>query len=236
MPIPTYTVTKLITNSYYLSGVLARNLQTITGDQLEDGLDLLNGWLDIKTANVRLIPYFSQFDFTAVIGQEKYFIPNLVSVETFVFYIGPVRYSTLPQKRITYTGSGRIENIDSLPFAWHLERTLNGSNIYIYFLPNVNYPLRIWGKFALADVSLNQNLLLTVDRYYIEYLRYGLTEQICAEFNIPMQPQAYQRLKEIEKIITDISPPDLQMQKMSSLQEHTAYNYADVNIGRGWRP
>lgn len=231
-----YTVTKLITNSYYLSGILARNLQTITGDQLTDGLDLLNGWIDIKTANVRLIPYFTQFDFQAVIGQEKYFIPNLISVETFVFFIGPVRYSMLPQKRVTYFGSGRIENIDSLPFSWHLERVLNGANLYLYFLPNVTYPLTIWGKFALADLTLNQDLLLILDRYYIEYLRYGLAEQICAEFNIPMQPQAYQRLKELEKIITDISPPDLQMQKMSSLQEHIAYNYADVNLGRGWRP
>jgi hypothetical protein len=234
----TYTVTKLITNSYYLSGILARNLQTITGDQLQDGLDLLNAWIDIKTANVRLIPYFTQFDFTAVIGQEKYFIPNLISVETFVFFIGPVRYSTMPQKRVTYFGSGRIENINSLPFSWHLERTFNGSNIYIYFLPNINYPLTIWGKFAIADLSLNQNLQLIFDGYYIEYLRYGLAEQICAEFNIPLQPQAYQRLKEIEKIITDISPPDLSMQKLSYLHGVDAYGYmyADANLGHGWRP
>jgi hypothetical protein len=233
-----YTVTKLITNSYYLSGILARNLQTITGDQIQDGLDLLNAWIDIKTANVRLIPYFQEYDFQAVIGQEKYFIPNLISVETFTFFIGPVRYSTLPQKRVTYFGAGRIENITSLPFSWHLERCLNGANLYIYFLPNIQYPLQIWGKFALADLSLNQDLLLILDKYYIEYLRYGLAEQICAEYNIPLQPQAYQRLKEVEKIITDISPADLSMQKMSDLHatQNYGYTYADANLGRGWRP
>lgn len=231
-----YTVTKLITNSYFLSGILARSLQTVTGDQLEDGLDLLNAWIAIKSANLRLIPYFTQFDFFAVQGQEKYFIPNLISVETFTFFIGPVRYSMLPQKRVTYFGSGRIENIESLPFSWHIERTLNGSNLFIYFLPNINYPLQILGKFQLAQVSLNQDLLLTLDRYYIEYLRYGLAEQICAEYNIPLQPEAYQRLQELEKIITDISPPDLQMQKMSSLDKHVSYNYADANLGHGWRP
>lgn len=231
-----YVVHKLITNSYYLSGILARNLQTITGDQLQDGLDLLNAWIAIKSANLRLIPYFSKFDLTAVAGQEQYFIPNLISIETLVFYIGPVRYSMLPQKRITYTGSGRIENITSLPFSWHIERTLNGANFFIYFKPNLNYPLTIWGKFQLADVSLNQDLTLTLDRYYIEYLRYGLAEQICAEYNIPLQPQAFARLQELEKIIMDVSPPDLQMQKMSNLQQNYAYNYADANLGRGWRP
>lgn len=231
-----YVVHKLITNSYYLSGILARNLQTITGDQLQDGLDLLNAWIAIKSANLRLIPYFQRLDLTAVAGQEKYFIPNLISIETLVFYIGPVRYSMLPQKRITYTGSGRIENITSLPFSWHIERTLNGANFFIYFLPNLNYPLTIWGKFQLSSVSLNQDLELSLDRYYIEYLRYGLSEQICAEYNIPMQPQAYDRLRELEKIILDVSPPDLQMQKMSNLGQNFAYNYADENLGRGWRP
>lgn len=231
-----YTVTKLITNSYYLSGILARNLQTITGDQLQDGLDLLNAWIAIKSANLRLIPYFSQFNLVANIGQEKYFIPNLIAIETLVFFIGPVRYSMLPQKRVTYTGSGRIENINSLPFSWHIERCFGGSNFYIYFPPSQNFPLTIWGKFALASVNINQDLLLTLDQFYIEYLRYGLAEQICAEFNIPLQPQAYNRLKEIEKIITDVSPADLQMQKMSSLTKHTSYNYADANLGRGYRP
>jgi hypothetical protein len=231
-----YPVVQLITNSYYLSGILSRGLQSVTGDQLADGLNLLNAWIAVKTANKRLIPYYTVYDFTAVIGQEMYFIPNLISCETFTFFIGPVRYSMLPQKRITYFGSGRIQNIESLPYSWHIERTLNGANLYIYFLPNIAYPLEISGKFALASVALNQDLELTLDQYYIEYLRYGLAEQICAEYNIPLQPQAYARLRELEKIITDISPADFQMQKMSSLQENVSFNYADVNIGRGWRP
>lgn len=231
-----YPVTKLITNSYYLSGVISRGLQSVTGDQLEDGLDLLNAWIAVKTANVRLIPYFQQFDLTAVIDQEIYFIPNLVSVETFTFFIGPVRYSTLPQKRITYFGSGRIENVDSLPYSWHVERVVGGANLYIYFKPNIDYPLTIWGKFSLSSVFLNQDLELILDKYYIEYLRFGLAEQICTEYNIPLQPQTFQRLQELEKIVTDVSPPDLQMQKMSSLQQHVGFNYADANIGRGWRP
>ncbi len=231
-----YTTNKLISNAWYLSGIVARNLQTVTGDQIADGLDLLNAFIAVKTANVRLIPYFMEYDFTAVIGQEMYFIPNLVSIETFTFNIGPVRYSTLPQKRITYSGSGRIDNINSLPFSWKIERALGGANLFIYFNPDQTFPLKIWGKFALAPVALGQDLSLTIDQYYIEYLRYGLAGQMSEEYNIPLQPQVANRLYELEKMILDISPPDLQMVKMSSLTENTSYNYADVNIGRGWRP
>lgn len=232
-----YTVTKLVTNAWYLSGIVARNLQVVTGDQMSDGLDLLNvSVLGVKSANTRLIPYFQEFDFNLVIGQEKYFIPNLIAIETMTFYIGTVRYSMLQQKRVQYWGSGRIDNINSLPFSWEIERTLGGSNVYIYFTPDQNYRSVIWGKFQLANVALNQDLLLTLDPFYIEYLRYALAEQMTVEYNIPFQPQNARRLAELENIILTISPPDLSMQKLTALGMETGVNYADVNIGRGWRP
>lgn len=232
-----YTVTKLITNAWYLSGVVARNLQVVTGDQMSDGLDLLNiSVLAVKSANTRLVPYFQQYNFNMVIGQEMYFVPNLIGIETMTFYIGTVRYSMLPQKRIQYWGSGRIDNIQSLPFSWDMQRTLNGSNVYVYFVPDQDYPSVIWGKFALADVALNQDLELTIDQFYIEYLRYALAEQMCTEYNLPFQPQNAKRLAELENIILTISPPDLSMQKLTALGMETGVNYADVNIGRGWRP
>ena|SRR3984957_8579787 len=231
-----YTVTQLINNSYYLSGIVARNLQTTTGAQIEDGLTLLNALLATKTAGIRLIPYFQEYDLTLVTGQEMYFIPNLVEAETFTFNIGSVRYSTLPTARKAYFGSPRVDNIQSLPYDWHIERVLGGANLFMYFLPDVNYPAKIWGKFSLASVALGQDLSLTLDAFYIEYLRVALAEQICAEFNIPMQPQAAMKLAEYEKIIMDVSPPDLSMQKMSSLGCDQSLNWADINIGRGWRP
>lgn len=232
-----YTVTKLITNAWYLSGIVARNLQVVTGDQLSDGLDMLNiSVLAVKSANTRLIPYFQEYNFNLIIGQEKYYIPNLIAIETMTFYIGPVRYSMLQQKRIMYWGTGRIDNIESLPFSWDIQRALGGANVYVYFVPSQNFPSVIWGKFQLADVSLNQDLELTLDQFYIEYLRYALAEQMCTEYNIEFQPQNLKRLTELENIILTISPPDLSMQKLTALGMETGVNYADVNIGRGWRP
>ena len=231
-----YTVTDLITRAYYLSQIVSRELETVSGQQLSDGLIWLNALLSLKSAYSRTIPYYNQYQFSAVPGQEEYFIPNLVQPETFTFNIGPVRYSTQPVSRRPYFGAGRVDNITSLPFDWHFERALGGGNIFLYFLPDTNYPCKIWGKFGLENVTLNQDLLTIYDEFYIDYLRYRLALRICSEFGIPMQPQAMAELEELEEAMTDISPPDLTLTKYSSLQGETGINWGDINIGRGWRP
>lgn len=231
-----YTVTELITRAYYLSQVVSRELETVSGQQLDDALIWLNALLSLKSANSRLIPYYSEYELDLVEAQEEYFIPNLIQPETFTFNIGPVRYSTQPTARRAYFGSGRVDNITSLPFNVHYERVLGGSNLFMYFLPNSNYPAKIWGKFGFDNVTLNQNLLLLYDEYYIDYLRYRLAMRICSEFGIPMQPQAAEELAELEDSMSDVSPPDMTLTKWSSLQGTTGLNWGDINIGRGWRP
>lgn len=231
-----YTVTELITRAFYLSQVISRELEQVSGQQLEDGLLWLNALLSLKSAHSRLIPYYNEYEFDAVVGQEKYFVPNLVQPETLTFNIGPVRYSTMPVSRRPYFGAGRVDNITSLPFNWHFERLLGGSDVYLYFVPDNTYPIKIWGKFGFDNVAFGEDLLLTYDEYYIDYLRYRLALRICSEYGIPMQPQAMDELTELEEAITDVSPPDLTLTKVSSLQGDTGINWGDINIGRGWRP
>lgn len=231
-----YNVTKLVTNAWYLSGIVARNQQTVTGDQSSDGIDLLNDLLGIKTANNRLIPYFQQYTFNAQVGVETYFVPNLISIETITFNQQTVRYSTLKQGRKRYFGSPRVDNISALPFDVHYERTLGGANVYVYFLPIDTYLFKIWGKFGLTTIT-DPNLDLTTiyDRFYIVYLRYALAEYMAAENNITLQPQVQAKLNEYEQIITDISPIDFAVTKMSALQSGDGLNWAMVNFP-GWTP
>ena len=232
-----YTARKLITQAYYLSGVGSRDFETISGDKLSNGLDLLNGLLAVKTAQQQLIPYYREHSITAVIGQEKYNVTNLIAVETFTFNIGSVRYSMLSQTRGVYFGNGRVDNIQSLPYNWHAERVLGGTDLYIYFSPNTAYPMKIWGKFGLDEAPTENFDLLTVyDKFYIEYLRFGLAEYICSDANIMLAPQSQKKLDEIENILIDISPKDLRITKLSSLQSQAGLNYGDVNCGNGWRP
>jgi hypothetical protein len=231
-----YPVTQLVTRAFNLSGILSRELETITFDQLNEGVTLLNALLAVMTADQRHIPYFTVYEFTLVSGQELYFIRNLVEMESLTFTIDEVRYSMMNQSKKNYFGSARVNNIQSLPFTWNIQRTLNGSNLRMYFLPNGNYGAEIVGKFSLASVALNQDLSLTLDTFYIEYLRYKLCEYLCDEYNISMQPQAYKKLREFEEVIMDIDSYDFSMQKVSSLQSQRGLNWADISIGHLWRP
>lgn len=230
-----FTVTQLITDSYYLSGVVSQDLEVVSGAQITEGLSLLNAALSVKTANTRLIPYYTEFTLNGVVAQEVYFIPNCVWIESFTFFINTVRFSVYETSRRKYNASPRVENINSLPFSWKQDRVLGGTNLSVYFTPDQNFPFVVWGKFGLMNVTLNQDLETVFDDYYIEYLRYLLTEYICEEYTISIPPATQQKLNEYESIITDISPMDLSMKKMSSLQTNSGFNWAYVNFP-GWTP
>ncbi len=229
-----YTVTKLITDAYYASGIVSREFETINGSQLQDGFNFLNDVLADKAIEKDMIPYYTKYEFTAVIGQEQYFVPNLESLDTLVFFINNVRYQMAPIDRIGFFGSSRA-NINSLPFNWHMERTLGGANIYLYFFPDREYPLEAWGLFRLLEVTLNQDLSLTLDRFYLNYLKFCLAERLCSEFNFVVPAGVDKQLKQYQMWIQAKSAPmDLSMQKVSTLNGQTTLNYGQINLGKGW--
>jgi hypothetical protein len=193
----------------------------------------LNDFLSVKTANINLIPYYKQYDLVAVVGQEKYFVPGLLSIETLTYNNQQVRYSTNPRSRREYFGTPRVNNINSLMYDMRFERSKGGGDFYLYFKPNSDYPIQIWGKFGLEEVEFNDDLSLVYDRFYITYLRYGLAAYICSDYQIPVPPTVQVELSRLEKIISRISPPDLSTRKLSALRGDGGLNWAIVNFG-GW--
>lgn len=230
-----YLTSTLLTRSYYLSGVVARELQTVTGSQLSDGLSLLNAFLNFKSTDLRLIPYFQRGTFNTVQGQEMYFVENLDYVDTLTFNIGPVRYSLQDMTRKEYFSTPRIDDVQSLPYCYRLERTLGGMNIFLYFVPADVYNMKITGKYSLSEVTLNQDLSLTYDLYFIEYLRHGLAQYICDDYGVTMPDGALRKLMEIEKKLLDVSPQDLVITKRSYFTKSPALDWQMINIP-GWQP
>lgn len=231
-----YSAAQLITRAFYLSGKISQDLETLDSSDLNSGLFLLNAVLAIKTANNRLIPYYTFYEFDTIVGQETYFIPNLISVDSLTFNINNVRFATSEQSRRQYFGSPRVDTVQSLPFTWHSERAKGGSNLYFYFIPDSEYPIKLWGKFSLTEIaSYDTDLSTTMEPFYIEYLRYALAEYICAEYGITFQPQSQAKLDEYEKIITDISPPDLTQIRRTAFSKNNFMNWAYVNFP-GWEP
>lgn len=233
----TYLVSELIADSYYLSGIVSREFETPTGSQMSDGLRLLNNVLADRTIDEGTIPYTDKLLLTAVAGQSEYFIPNIIDIDTFVFFIDTLRYQTRYQPRQDFFGSFRPIAIQSLPWNWHFEREFGGGRLFLYFVPNTNYPLEIHGTFRLTSVTEFQDLSLTVDEFYTNFLQYLLTDRLCQfnSFKVPVDVQ--QQLQRYFKWIANTTNVmDLRQQKLSSLSGGTAINYAIVNLSGGWLP
>ena len=231
-----YTAQQLINRAYYLSQVVARNLQEVSPDQLTDGLYLLNSILDYMRTDLRLIPYFREYDLTLVANQEEYFIPNLLYIDSMTFNIGVVRYPMRDMSRKQYFSTPRVDDIANLPWTYRPERTLNGMNVFLYFLPGENYPAKIWGKFALNDVLLNTDMSLTYDSFYIEYLRYALAEKICDEWGVTFPDESKMKLQSMTKKLMDVSPADLTIGKKSYFNSGSFIDWQVVNLSQGWLP
>lgn len=233
----TYLSSELIANAYYTACIISREFETPTGSQMTDGLRLLNNVLADRTINEATIPYTQKYTLPAVAGTSEYFIQNLIDIDVFVFYINSLRYQTVNQQRKQFRGSFRPTNIQSLPWNWNFERKLNGGTLSLYFVPDVAYPLELWGSFRLTSVTLFQDLALTLDEFYTNFLEYLLAERLC-QFNSYMVPKdvAMQLARYFKWIGNNTNIMDLSQQKLSSLNGGEAINYAIVNLSGGWLP
>lgn len=235
-----YTTEQLITDAFYLSNILSRNFETPSNSYLEDGLYRLNGYLAMKGAEEKLIPYYTVVDGNFVAGQEVYFIEGLIEIETLTFFLenpnttNSVRFNMREATRFDYFATGRAEHVDSLPSMWHLERTLGGSNLYVYYLPQQNYAYQLTGKYVLTSTTLNQDLSLVYDRWYIEYLTYGLADYLCQYYSVATPEGVLRQMKAIESYMRTLSPMDLTFRKTMYFGSVGSISYAQANISRGF--
>jgi hypothetical protein len=205
-----FTAQQLIARSWYLSGIEARELQSIDGDRMTVGLDLLNSLLNFKQGETDLIPYF-KYDSTnsTVIGQEKYSLTNWADIKALSFNLGTVRYKMTYVDNNQYFSQVRVNNIQSLPFTYTFIRENGGISLYLYYIPDQVYTLNIFGKKYLSDVTLATDLSLTFDKVYIEYLRYALADYMCQEYGVEMPPRQQRILSSYTKKLKSFSPPDV---------------------------
>ncbi len=240
-----YTTNQLISGAFYASGVSSREFETVSGQQIGDGLIWLNDIIQENVVNDGMIPYEKTYNFNAVIGQQKYTIPDLIQIDTIVFYINTVRFSMVHVDRDQYFGASRAENVKSLPYSYYFEKQLNGGDLYLYFLPGDTYPMEIHGSFGMTSVALGQDLSLTIAQFYTTYLRYALADRICTEYNLTVPAGVVKELGRYRDMIDNNSNLiDLSMHKTSSLQAYgpgDGYGYGGdiwgaANLWQGYWP
>jgi len=224
---------ELISDAYYLSRVIGRNFETVSASQSADGLTMLNEILSTKNISAAAISYNETQSFTAVQGQEVYFIPNLVSVETLTFEFSQVRYRMDEVSRDRYFGLARVNDIESLPQQFFVERIFGGSNIYVYYVPNEDYVFQMTGKLALQEVTLFDDLSASYDPFYLAYIKYNLAEWIC-DFNGNTVPDGVRkRLIDLNDKISHFSGIDLSSNIVNPFGS-TSLDPVVIQISRGW--
>jgi len=226
---------ELITKAYYLSGILARGFETISAEQTSDGLDLLNDILAEKSISSALIPYYSHATFNATPGVAEYTIPNLVDIREFTFNIENVRYPMVRDSQKKFFGSGRVDDIQNLPFHYYAERQLGGMLLYLYFTPNQDYEMNITGKYALQQLELFDDLDQILDRFYVSYLKYYLAKRICDFYGQTYPPQLEPTYRGLDAQLNKMVGTDLSINR-DSLFSKNYFNYGQANLGRGWTP
>ena len=255
-----YTVNNLISDAYNCAGIVGKEFEQVSGEQYTEGLGYLNSLLAKKTADKSGIPYYLQYNSNFVIGQEQYFIPELIDVDTLCFFIdsppdpiivnpvpasptpgvitpgNQVRYGMRKLDRKAYWGTPRANQITSLPYQFMIERQFGGASLFVYFLPTVAYQYQIWGLFSLNNVALNQELQLTLDQFYIDFLKFELTDRLCSEYDYTMPEGAARQLAEYQAIIDKREQRlDLVQQQISPLSVlGDGVNYGWANLGTGW--
>lgn len=229
-----YPASQLISKAWNLSGIVAREFEQVSGQEGSDGLYLFNELLSEKSYDLKLIPYWGRIEFNLVQGQERYYIPNLFQIETFTFNIGSVRFPTFKSGRKQYFGDGRVDDIQALPFEWHMERELDGCYLYVYYLPQQQFLAKITGKFALTNVEMQTNLAGLYDLFYIRYLRYLLAQDMDLEYDIEFPADKLKKLQQIEQKLLYVSPPDIIQQKISFMNRNQPFNWAKINLDPAW--
>lgn len=225
---------ELVNRAWVLSGIVARTLEDVSGEQGTDGIFWLNQLLAEKATDGFFIPYMTHIQFDTVIGQEIYTFPGLSDVDVLTFNIGPVRFEMFRQNRKAYLGAPRVDNIESLPYHYYFERVLGGGNIYLYFIPNIVYQMKLTGRFFLQDVTFNTDLSTVVDKFYVSYLIYELAGRLCDWYKITLPPNTQHQLDSFRKQLANINEKDLTIRKLSTLNKTIQLNWGQVNVGRGY--
>ena len=65
-PNASYLASELVSRSWNLSGIVAREFETVSGQEGSDGLYLLNEVLAEKSYDLKLIPYWGRIEFNLV--------------------------------------------------------------------------------------------------------------------------------------------------------------------------
>jgi hypothetical protein len=207
-----YTVTQLISNAWNLSGIVAAQAETVSGEQLKEGLDHLNDFLALQSTESRMIPYTRIYFFECQAKQDEFLIEHLLQIDVLTLSEKDMVYTLQSLRRKDFFTQPCQHYSPARPQAYHSEPDKGGSRLFLSPTPSKNYRLRLVGKFGLSEVNYNDDLNAIYGREYILYLRYGLADYLCDLYNHPFAAKT--KLSLLEAKLRNYSSLDLGMNKV----------------------
>ncbi len=95
--------------------------------------------------------------------------------------------------------------------------------------------MKLSAKYALTTVTLDTDMSLTYDQYYLEYLRYSLAVRICEDWGTTVPDATRAKYNEMQKKLMEVSPADLSLNKRGYFTGAPALDWQLINIP-GWVP
>lgn len=238
-----FTSLTLINEAWYWSGLVGPDFESVSGNKTTQGLYLLNFILtSLSQDDARQIPYYDHFTIPAIAGQEKYFIPNLVDLEVLTFNLAdgssPVRFELERYSRYRYLAINRVENIQTLPYCYYTERVNGGMDVYLYFVPNTDYPLNFTGKLSIDPTNTSADLTLILEQAFLDYLTIYLARYMRIYYKRDPLPSLEMEFKKMNKRMTDVNAPDMEQHHVQLLTKGNQGGdiYAMANFYKGYLP
>jgi hypothetical protein len=184
------TINSLLDSAYRVIGINADD-RIITGRQKQEAITVLNELLDSYFSEGYLIPYYTEKEFTLVIGQKVYEFSELGSADVTSKKIAHLKYVNLFDNEMRYGVDVGYDTMDwslthnteisGRPFRAYLQNADFASFLYFNRLPDKAYVCRIKAKFALSNVALNTDLTV-VPIYYTSFFKFALARELHAIF------------------------------------------------------
>lgn len=228
---------QLITQSYYLAGIIWIDGEIPTGQQINTGLNMLNGIISESALDAILILYFTHDTFTGQVGVETYNVPGLIELSALTFSQDEVRYQLSRKSINEYNAISRVNNLNSLPQSYYVERAMNSSNIYVYPFPNLPYEFQVTGKFMNSQVTLDEVIDNVYDGFYCKWLTYRLAYELCQLYEKEMSPNTKTQLDNLERRLNKAVGTDLTINKYNFIDRMPYKDpYMQANFPTAWYP
>lgn len=238
MPQLTETSNQLIREAYQIIRIIDDD-DTLTDQQLQTGLRMLNQIVSFDEQKGAAVPYSQLLEFNLTGGQARYVIsqnagadvdsnPILQVVNACIILSGNVRWPLTLNNDDQYYNNLRPQTTTGQPFYLFYQQTNtpsapNSSFIEVWPVPNQSYLISIYCK--LSQDNFINGTQIAAPGWYMEYLQYSLAFKLGERYKIGIWDQRQMaRYEEIKHFLYNNSDQDYSSQVSPAL------------VGSTWTP